>query len=32
MKEWYSVQELLGTRGLPSSDRGITFRLIQFVL
>lgn len=24
MKEWYSVQELLGTSGLPSSDRGIT--------
>lgn len=24
MKEWYSVQELLGTKGLPSSDRGIT--------
>lgn len=24
MKEWYSVQELLGTQGLPSSDRGIT--------
>lgn len=23
MQEWYSVQELLGTQGLPNSDRGV---------
>lgn len=23
MKEWFSIQELLGISGLPNSDRGI---------